>query len=319
MDCLAFSRYGNTLFKALDQLIWRREMTRKIHAVVNPGSGQPKPILHTLNQVFRSAGVEWGISITQTSGDAERFAREAVEAGVDVVAAFGGDGTVMEVARGVMNSEVPMAILPGGTANLMSVELGIPKDLTKAAEIAANENSPTKSIDVGEIGGTHFLLRVGLGIAAHKVEIADREMKDRYGIMAYSIAALKAMKDAKQVKYKFTLDGKEIEAEGVTCLVDNAGNFGVSGFKAHKDISVFDGKLDVILIRDTSFQTFVAAGKGIYETTPSSDSYFHWQAKEINIETDQPQSIQVDGELGWQTPVSIKVIPAAVRVLTGGD
>ena len=291
-------------------------MARKIQVVVNPGSGQPKPVLHTLNQVFRSAGVEWDISLTNESGDAERFAREAVKEGVDVVGAYGGDGTVMEVARGVMGSETPMAILPGGTANLMSVELGIPKDLTKAAEIAANAESPIRSIDVGEIGGTFFLLRVGLGIAAQKVEIADRDMKDKYGIMAYSIAAVKAMKDAKQVKYKIILDGEVIEAEGVTCLVDNAGNFGVSGFKAHKDISVFDGLLDVILVRDRSFQSFVAVGKGALESTPSSDSYFHWQAKEIYIETDPPQSIQVDGEVGWQTPASIKIVPQAVRVKT---
>lgn len=291
-------------------------MTRKIHVVINPGSGQPKPILHTLNQVFRSAGVQWDISLTQESGDAERFAREAVEAGADIVAAYGGDGTVMEVARGIMDSEVPMAILPGGTANLMSVELGIPKDLSKAADIIANEDSPTKFIDVGEIGGSYFLLRVGLGIAAQKVEIADRDLKDRYGILAYSIAALKATKDAKQVTYKFILDGEEIEAEGVTCLVDNAGNFGVSGFKAHKDISVTDGLLDVILIRDRSFQTFVAVGKGALESTPSTDSYFHWQAKEIFIETDPPQSIQVDGEVGWQTPATIKIVPQAVRVKT---
>jgi YegS/Rv2252/BmrU family lipid kinase len=291
-------------------------MARKIQVVVNPGSGQPKPVLHTLNQVFRAAGVEWDISLTNESGDAERFAREAVEEGVDVVGAFGGDGTVMEVARGVMGSETPMAILPGGTANLMSVELGIPKDLTKAAEIVANAEGPIRSIDVGEIGGTFFLLRVGLGIAAQKVEIADRDMKDKYGIMAYSIAAVKAMKDAKQVKYKIVLDGEEIEAEGVTCLVDNAGNFGVSGFSASKKISVFDGLLDVILVRDRSFQSFVAVGKGALESTPSSDSYFHWQAKEIYIETDPPQSIQVDGEVGWQTPASIKIVPQAVRVKT---
>ncbi|HUV25792.1 MAG TPA: diacylglycerol kinase family protein [Anaerolineales bacterium] len=294
-------------------------MARKIQVVVNPGSGQPKPILHTLNQVFRPAGVEWDISITQESGDAERFAREAVEAQVDVVAAFGGDGTVMEVARGVMGSQVPLAILPGGTANLLSVELGIPKDLTKAAEIAASTDSAIKSIDVGEIGGTYFLLRVGLGIAAQKVEFADREMKDRYGIMAYSIAALKAMKDAKQVKYTINLDGKVFEEEGITCLIDNAGNFGVSGFSASKNISMFDGLLDVILVRDRSFRSFVAIGKSVASSSPTQDTVHHWQAKEIQISTDPPQSIQVDGEIGWETPVSIKVVPGAVRVLTSSN
>jgi YegS/Rv2252/BmrU family lipid kinase len=292
-------------------------MSRKITVIVNPGSGQPKPILHTLNSVFRPAGVEWEIFLTHKSGDAERFAHGAVENGVDAVAAFGGDGTVMEVARGVMGTQTPMAILPGGTANLMSVELGIPKDLALAAQIAANPDSKTKSIDVGDANGTFFMLRVGLGIAAEKVEIADREMKDRFGIMAYSIAALKAMKDSKQVKYYFKLDGEEIEEEGVTCLVDNAGNFGVSGFTASKDISVDDGLLDVLLVRDRNFRSFVAVGKSIAASTPTDETVHHWQAKEIEIDTDQPQSIQIDGEVGWQTPVKIKVVPGAVKVLTG--
>ncbi len=291
-------------------------MDRKVAVVINPASGQPKPVLHTLNQVFRKAGINWDVFLTQASGDAERYARQAVDAEVDVVAAFGGDGTVMEVARGVMGSQIPMAILPGGTANLMSVELGIPRELNQAAEIIASQESQVKSVDVGQLGESYFLLRIGLGIAAEKVELADRELKDRYGIMAYSIAALKAMKEVEPIKYFITLDGIEIEEEGITCLVDNAGNFGVSGFKASKEISVFDGKLDVLLIRDKSFQSFVAIGKSIATSTPSSDAVHHWQAQEIQIRTEPSQKIQVDGEIGWETPISIKVIPGAVNVIT---
>jgi diacylglycerol kinase (ATP) len=292
-------------------------MTRKIQVVLNPGSGQPKPVLHTLNQVFRPAGVDWDISLTKESGDAEHLARRAVEAGADVVAAFGGDGTVMEVARGVMNSEVPMAILPSGTANLMSVELGGPKDLSAAAQIASSEESQVRFVDVGEVGDTYFLLRVGLGLAARKVELADREMKDRYGIMAYTIAALKAMREVQPVQYKFILDGVEGEVEGITCLVDNAGNVGVAGFTAHKDVNVSDGLLDVIVIRDIGFRAAVSIGEVLMQHTPDPDTFFHWQAKEIHIEAYPPQNIQVDGELGRQTPLSIKVLPHAVRVLTG--
>lgn len=294
-------------------------MSRKITVIINPGSGQPKPILHSLNSVFRPADVTWEVFLTHKNGDAEKYAREAVLNKVDAVAVFGGDGSVMEVARGVMDSDIPMGILPGGTANLMSVELGIPKDLIKAAEIVANPASNFRAIDMGEINGTYFLLRVGLGIAAQKVELADREMKDRYGIMAYSIAALKAMKDAQQVRYRFTLDGKKIEEDGITCLVDNAGNFGVAGFTASNDISVSDGLLDVLLIRDKSFQTAVAVGKSVATSTPSGDTVHHWQAKEIIIDADPPQSIQVDGEIGWETPVNIKVLPGAVKVLIGSS
>src|SRR5512134_1855301 len=116
-------------------------MGSHVHVIINPGSGQPKPILHTLNAVFRPRDIEWDISLTRKSGDAERFARQAAENGADIVAAYGGDGTVMEVARGLMGLETPLAIFPGGTANLMAVELGIPKDLAKAVAVAADEDA----------------------------------------------------------------------------------------------------------------------------------------------------------------------------------
>ena len=157
-------------------------MAPRIHVVINPGSGKPKPILHTLNAVFRPRDIEWEISLTRKSGDAERFARQAAENGADIVAAYGGDGTVMEVARGLMGLETPLAIFPGGTANLMAVELGIPKDLSKAAELAVNEHSTIHSIDVGRSGAGYFLLRVGMGFPARKVEYADGELKDRFGV-----------------------------------------------------------------------------------------------------------------------------------------
>src|SRR5512139_3934827 len=199
-------------------------MTRKIHVIVNPASGQPQPILHTLNGVFHPLGIDWEVFITKQSGDAERFARQAADDGVDVVAVYGGDGTVMEVARGLFGSQTPLAILPGGTANLMSVELGIPKNLAQAAAIAADPDSRVRVVDAGLFGDqTHFLLRVGLGFAARKVEIADRELKDRYGIMAYSIGALKALTDTEPANYRLTLDGQLFETQGFSCLVDNAG------------------------------------------------------------------------------------------------
>ncbi len=80
-------------------------MVKRIYVVINPASGQPKPVLHTLNSVFRAADVDWDVSITKESGDGQRFAKEALATGADVVAAFGGDGTVMEVASALMGSQ----------------------------------------------------------------------------------------------------------------------------------------------------------------------------------------------------------------------
>jgi diacylglycerol kinase (ATP) len=293
-----------------------KNMARKIHVIINPASGQPQPILNTLNSVFHPAGVDWDIFLTKESGDAERYARQAAASGVDVVAAYGGDGTVMEAARGLFGSDTPLAILPGGTANLMSVELGIPKDLAQAAAIAADPNSRVRQVDAGLFGGqTHFLLRVGLGFAARKVEIADRDLKDRYGIMAYSIGALKAMGGTKPAHYRLTLDGQKYETEGFSCLVDNAGNIGFAGLGL-KSILVDDGLLDVIIVRDRRIRTFVAIGGGLGGKKLNPEYVLHWQARDITIEADPPQPVQMDGEMVGESPVSIQVAPGLVRILT---
>jgi YegS/Rv2252/BmrU family lipid kinase len=291
-------------------------MPKKINVIINPAAGRPEPILNTLNSVFQNAGIRWTVSITQESGDAERFAQEAINSGYDVVAAYGGDGTVMEVARGLLGTQVPMAILPGGTANLMSVELGIPKDLAKAAEVAANPDSLKKWIDMGQFGDTYFMLRVGLGFSARKVEYADRQLKDRFGILAYSIAGIKALTDSNKAHYSFTLDGKQVEADGLACLVDNAGNIGIPGISPLKEINVSDGLLDVILARSEAFKILLQSTPGRKDTSSKEELYFHWQAREIRIETDPPQPVQVDGELVGETTVDIKVVPKAVSILT---
>jgi len=294
-------------------------MTKKIHIIINPASGKPQLILHQLNEVLHPAGVEWGVSITQKSGDATRFASQAIAEGAEVIGAYGGDGTVMEVADAVQNGDIPMAILPGGTANLMSVELGIPKDLTKAAQIMIDPESVIRRIDMGQVGEKQFMLRIGIGFGGEKVKLADREMKDKWGILAYSIAGLKALETVPVAHYHITVDGDEYETDGKTCLIDNAGNMGTQGVTAAKSISVSDGLLDVIVVRDASVGSLIAVGKEILGRKPNPDDVKHWQGREITIECDPPQTVQGDGEVWDPTPVSAKVLPGVLPVLTTPD
>lgn len=290
-------------------------MARQVHVIINPGSGQPQPILHTLNQVFRARDTDWDITLTKKSGDAERFARRAAESGVDVVAAYGGDGTVMEVARGLIGTPVPMAIFPGGTANLMSVELGIPKKLDLAAAIAADPESPVRMVDMGSVGDSLFLLRVGAGFAAQKVIQADRKLKDRWGLLAYSIGAVKALKVTHKANYRITLDGMVVEVVSPVCQVYNAGNMGMASVKPVKNIDVSDGLLDVVALRESATLAILAGGTDLAASSPDQ-LFYHWQAKQITIEADPPQPVQVDGEVGWNTPVNVQIQPGAIRILT---
>lgn len=290
-------------------------MSRNIQVIINPGSGQPKPILHTLNAVFRPKGIDWDISLTKKSGDAERFARQAAESGADVVAAFGGDGTVMEVARGLIGLETPMAILPGGTANLMSVELGIPKELAKAVEVAADENSIIQSIDVGKVRDSYFLLRVGMGFPARKVEYADRKLKDRFGLMAYSVAAVKAITTKDEANYRLTVDGKVYEIRTRACQIYNAGNMGRPGTAPAPGISVTDGMLDLLALREGAGISLLTRGME-HSLRHTEELFYHWQGKQILIESDPAQPVHIDGEMVGTTPVEVDILPMAIRILS---
>ena len=268
--------------------------------------------------MFFSAGIQWSVSLTQKSGDATRFARQAIADGAEIVGAYGGDGTVMEVAEAVQGGDIPMAILPGGTANLMSVELGIPKDLTKAAQIMIDTDSVIRKIDMGQVGEQRFMLRVGIGFAGEKVKLADRELKNKWGILAYSIAGLKALETVPVADYRITVDGNEYETDGKTCLIDNAGNMGMQDKTPSKSISVSDGLLDVIIVRDAKVGSLIALGKSMHGHE-NQDALKHWQGHEIKIECDPPQTVQVDGEIWDPTPVSASVLPGVLPVLIPSD
>jgi diacylglycerol kinase (ATP) len=289
-------------------------MISRIHVVINPGSGQPKPILHTLNAILRPKGIDWDISLTKKSGDAERFARQAAESGVDVVASYGGDGTVMEVARGLMGLETPLAILPGGTANCMAIELGITKDLVRAIEIASDENSLVHSIDAGKVNGSLFLLRVGMGFPARKVEFADRKLKDRFGLMAYGLAAVKSVTAKTEADYRLTVDGKVYEIRTQACQVYNAGNLGMAGTGMVPGISVEDGLLDFVVLREDVTKNILTGGV-IHSIHLSEQYFYHWQARKIRIEANPAQTFHVDGDIVGLTPVEIEVMPKAIHVL----
>ncbi len=301
----------------------------RIHVVINPAAGQDEPVLGTLNSVFRSAGVDWDVSITKAAGDAATQARKAAEEGADVVAAYGGDGTVAEVASGLMGTDVPLAILPGGTANAMSSELNIPQQLRPAAELICNEHALVRKIDMGEANGRHFILRVGVGFEAAMVEMADRDLKDRFGNFAYLWAAVQNLIQPQISRYKLTVDGQQVETEGLTCIIANSGNLAQRNLSLLPGIDISDGLLDVIVIKPAGLRMFVDLVGGITGLLNLEASGGNvdaqgqrtvqwWQAREVQLASEPAQSVQLDGEVLGAPEVSCRVLPQAIRVIIPG-
>ena len=289
-------------------------MSKHIHVVINPASGQDEPILNTLNDVLKEADVTWDVSITHAYGDAITQAREAAEAGADIVAGYGGDGTMMEVVSGVMGTGVPMAVLPGGTGNIFSIELGIPTDLAAAVQLIVNEDSQEQKIDVGQCGDNYFLLRVGAGFYAQRINMTSRELRDKYGKLSYFIASVQAIPETQHLTYRFTVDGEVVKAKGYSCMIQNAGNMGKKGVMLAPGISITDGMLDLILFKTLDFSSLPDINEPV-----DSSALGRWRAKEISIEVDPPQPVVGDGETWGETPITATVLPSAVSVITPAE
>jgi diacylglycerol kinase family enzyme len=153
-----------------------------------------------------------------------------------------------------------------------------------------------------------------MGFPARKVEYADRELKDRFGVMAYTLAALKASKAENEAEYRLTVDGKSFNIRTLACEVYNAGNMGVPGTSLVPGISVEDGLLDLVVLREDVSRTLLTHDIE-YAIRPGDELFDHWQARQIRIESDPPQPIQIDGEMVGMTPVTMDILPKAIRVL----
>ena len=306
---------------------------KKIYVIINPAAGQNVPILATLNTVFQEQRVDWNAAITHRAGDGCRLAQEALTAGADVVAAYGGDGTVAEVASALIGTHTPLAILPGGTANVLSLELGIPNNLTHSARLAAGVKSKWRKIDEGEVNGHNFLLRVGIGFEAGIIQRADRSLKDRLGFLAYIWSGMQNLRQPPKARYQMILDGKEIISEGVTCGIANSGNLGQANLKLGQRVDVSDGLLDVLLVEQASIQAVIELLSNIFgiRETPIESAAAqvtqwnnelqqlirHWQAREVSLTVTPSQPVQYDGEVLTNSNgvLHCKILPQALTVI----
>jgi YegS/Rv2252/BmrU family lipid kinase len=290
---------------------------KNIRIIINPAAGIGESILPIINASMKEAGIKWEASITHQAGDAIQFAKAAVKEGIDALAVYGGDGTLREAISGLIGSEIPLVILPGGSANVMATELGIPSDLKEACMLLSQDPLETKTIDVGQFNKRYFIVRISLGFEADVVKGADRQSKNKMGIFAYFLSAAAALKKTKRTVYHLKIDGQEHEVQGLTCIITNTGNLGFSNISFDKHIDVSDGFLDVIVVRKVNLSMFKLMVVTLLkrERPDNLELVEHWQGKDISVSSSPKQTVQCDGEILEKIPLHIKIIPGAIKVL----
>lgn len=293
--------------------------------VMNPAAGQldADRALRLLAGAFAVRGAGFDVVQTAGAGDAEGAARRAVAEGYRAVVAVGGDGTVGEVIAGLAGTDVPLGIIPKGTANQVAANLGIPRFIEGAVEVAVN-GVPAR-IDLGRLDdGRYFALAAGAGWDAAVIAGATRKLKNRLGFGAYLFSGLRVGVVPPSADFRIVADGREVHVRAAMVLLANMGDYIANvmppvGVSIGPDVSFQDGLLDVCIFAPRSAGDVAALLWRISRRRyRGDDRLIYLQASHVRVEADLPVVTEVDGEVIGHTPLVASAAPGAVTVLVPG-
>ncbi len=242
--------------------------------------------------------------------------------GADLVVAAGGDGTINEVAEGMVHSRVPLAILPGGTANVLAMELKAGKNLERVAR-HMNEWKPHR-ISVGHIccqGGRvsrHFLLMAGIGLDAHIVRHVNPLLKAKTGKLAFWVAGWSLLGRSLP---EFYVDVAGHKRKCSFALLSKVKNYG-GDFEIARSVSLLDDRLEVVLMEGRSTLRYVKYLAGLMLNRLSGMkgvTVVRADRAVISCLDDRNASVQIDGEFVGLLPAEIRIVPDALTLLMPDD
>lgn len=232
---------------------------------------------------------------------------------VDLVIIGGGDGTLNAAVDALVETQLPLGILPLGTANDLARTLEIPNSLPEACKIIAR--GKIRRIDLGWVNGKHFFNVASLGLSVQITKRLTKEAKRRWGIFAYAITALKVILQTRPFKAEIRLNGESIPVKTVQIAVGNGRYYG-GGMAVVHDATIDDQRLDLYSLELRHWWQIIAvlpAMRGGRHTTWRDVRAL--QGQEIQVYTRKPRSINTDGEITTHTPAEFRVIPQALAVL----
>ena len=246
------------------------------------------------------------------------MAREHIAGGADLIVVAGGDGTINETAEGMIGSEVPLAILPAGTANVLATEMKLGGNLERVARRLSElrprgfpwVTSPAMAARVAR----HFLLMAGIGLDAHVVYQVNPALKARTGKFAYWVAGWSLL--GKRLA-EFDV---EIAGERRRCsfaLLSKVRNYG-GDFEIARSVTLLDDQFEVVLFEGATATRYVKyfAGMALNRLAGMSGvTVVRADRVTISPVDDRRAYVQIDGELGGKLPAEIRIVPNALTLL----
>ncbi len=270
--------------------------------------------LGELRQVLDDAGVPEPLWYeVAKSKQAPDCAREAVEAGADLLFVWGGDGTVQRCIDTVAGSGTTIAILPAGTANLLATNLGIPQDVAAAVQIGLHGDR--RPLDTGTVNGEHFAVMAGAGLDALMIRDADAGLKDRVGRAAYLWTGAKNL-GASPVRAKVKVEGRRFYKGTITCILVGNVREVFAGVEVFDGSRPDDGLMELGVVTAKSRTQWVRTiGRVVLGRAENSPFVVTTRGTTMRVRFDKPTPYELDGGVRKATKqLRIKVRPASITV-----
>ncbi|MCR5030648.1 MAG: YegS/Rv2252/BmrU family lipid kinase [Selenomonadaceae bacterium] len=286
--------------------------------VYNPVSGHAT-FRHSLDTIIEAFQRRRTILVPyRTSpGDEEQMAEFLREVQPEGVLAAGGDGTLHEVVNVLMRSELslPIGIIGSGTSNDFATYLGVNNDLEAYFDCIVDDVS--RAVDVGCANGEYFINVASAGAltsVAHEVNV---RLKHAMGKMAYYLRGIGEIPKLHTLHLHIKADDTEIETGAYLFVIVNSSVAG-SMQNVAVDAKIDDGKLDLLVAKDSGITEFMALAKDVVSGTikPDEKNLLHIQAKSFLVEADEPTESDLDGERGPALPLRVETIRRAIRIYT---
>ncbi|MGN9776482.1 diacylglycerol/lipid kinase family protein [Micromonospora sp. H33] len=264
--------------------------------VVNPSKvADLDELRRTVDEALAAAGWPEPLWFETTVEDPGRGqTEEAVRAGVDVVFACGGDGTVMSCVSALVGTEVALAVLPHGTGNLLAANLGLSNDLAAGLEVAVEQGR--RLLDVGQVEEQYFTVMAGMGFDAQMLAATSETTKRRIGWPAYVMGAARHLRD-RPMRVSIRIDDQQpLRRRARSVLVANVGRL-QGGVRLLTGAEPDDGYLDVAVLTPRTLGHWLALGWAVLRRQERVPRMEVFRGRRVEITSNRPQPRELDGDL----------------------
>lgn len=293
----------------------------KTYVVLNPVAGVSEPGVVRARIEAALQEHDLPFEIYETTGkkdeDLRVLVRDAVKRGFQLFISAGGDGTLSSVIDGLVGSDLPLLIIPTGTWNALARALDIPLQVNPALDLLFQPHR-VQVIDAMDVNGRYFVLSVSAGVGALTMKDVERKDKRRLGKLADLRKAVAELLEFRSYPFEVRIDDTTTRFRAAELMVANTSILGLKALRLDPNIRMDDGKLNVCRIYANTVGEYLKLGWSMLR----GDQDRNWNvlcmeaSSEVEIRSGERLPVQGDGELIGQVPVTVRLRPKAIRVVT---